>query len=143
MTWSQADTYDVLKRLKQEEGFEAKVYLDGRGNKTIGYGTLLEDGITEEEATFLLQSRLNAMIRELESSSVDETFQRLPNGVAKAIVDMAYNMGVPRLMGFTKMWRYLSIKSWSEAALECLDSEYARELPQRAARNAAVIKGGL
>ena len=143
MTWSQADTYDVLKRLKQEEGFEAKVYLDGRGNKTIGYGTLLEDGITQEEATFLLQSRLNAMIRELENSSVDETFQRLPNGVAKAIVDMAYNMGVPRLMGFKNMWRYLSIKSWSEAALECLDSKYARELPQRAARNAAVIKGGL
>ena len=47
----------VIDDLKRDEGFRAKPYRDSEGLLTIGYGTLIEDGITEEEAGILLGHR--------------------------------------------------------------------------------------
>ena len=47
---------------------------------------------------------------------------------------MAYNMGVPNLLGFEKMWAALAEGDYARAAAEALDSVYARELPVRAGR---------
>lgn len=47
---------------------------------------------------------------------------------------MAYNMGVPNLLGFQKMWAALAEGDYARAAAEALDSKYARDLPARAGR---------
>ena len=50
-------TEELVEEIKREEGFVPVVYLDNKGKKTIGYGTLLEDGISEVEAELLLRHR--------------------------------------------------------------------------------------
>ncbi|MDE0332795.1 MAG: glycoside hydrolase [Nitrospinae bacterium] len=127
-------TNELVEEIKREEGFVGKVYLDGKGKKTIGYGTLLEDGISEAEAELLLRHRLGLMAEELERSRVGEVYSNLKADARRALLDMAYNMGVPNLLGFQKMWAALAEGDYDRAASEALDSVYARELPARAGR---------
>ena len=47
----------IIDDLKRDEGFRAKPYHDSEGKLTIGYGTLIEDGLSEEEAELLLNHR--------------------------------------------------------------------------------------
>ena len=127
-------TDELVEEIKCEEGFMPVVYLDGKGKKTIGYGTLLEDGISEAEAELLLRHRLSLMERELENSRVGEVYENLRPLAQRAVLNMAYNMGVPSLLGFRKMWAALGEGDYEQAAGEALDSVYARELPARAGR---------
>ena len=46
----------TIDSLKSDEGFVAKTYKDSEGLLTIGYGTLIEDGITKEEGVLASQS---------------------------------------------------------------------------------------
>ena len=55
----------TIDSLKRDEGFMAKPYKDSEGLLTIGYGTLIEEGITKEEAELLL----NAPSRHCDSRS--------------------------------------------------------------------------
>ena len=127
-------TEELIEEIKREEGFVPVVYLDNKGKKTIGYGTLLEDGISEAEAELLLRHRLGLMAEELERSHVGEVYANLKADARRALLDMAYNMGVPGLLGFQKMWAALAEGDYERAAEEALDSVYARELPARAGR---------
>ena len=127
-------TDELVEEIKREEGFVPVVYLDVKGKKTIGYGTLLEDGISEAEAELLLRHRLGLMAEELERSRVGEVYANLKADARRALLDMAYNMGVPNLLGFQKMWAALAEGDYDHAASEALDSVYARELPARAGR---------
>ena len=127
-------TDELVEDIKHEEGFVPVVYLDNKGKKTIGYGTLLEDGISEAEAELLLRHRLGLMAGELERSPVGEAYSNLKPGAKRAVLNMAYNMGVPNLLGFEKMWAALAEGDYARAASEALDSVYARELPVRAGR---------
>lgn len=127
-------TDELVEDIKREEGFVPVVYLDGKGKKTIGYGTLIEDGISEAEAELLLRHRLALMAGEIERSRVGGAYRNLEPGAKRAVLNMAYNMGVPNLLGFQKMWAALTEGDYAQAAAEALDSVYARELPARAGR---------
>lgn len=127
---------ELLESIKKEEGFRSKVYVDGMGNRTIGYGTNLEEGISEAEADELLKMRLDSAMKELMGRFDERFLSRLKPKAAEAIIDMAYNMGVPRLMTFEKMWEAIAKDDYEKAAKEILDSKYAQQLPARAKRNA-------
>ena len=133
-------TDELVAEIKREEGFVPVVYLDTKGKKTIGYGTLLEDGISEAEAELLLRHRLDLMAGELERSRVGEVYGGLKPAAKRAVLNMAYNMGVPSLLGFQKMWAALAEGDYAQAAGEALDSVYARELPARAGRVAGRMR---
>ena len=131
----------IVKLVKAHEGFRAKPYRDTAGKLTIGYGTLLEDGITEEEAELLLRHRLEVITDELGRSPVGPTFAELPDGVFEAVSDMAYNLGVPRLLGFRRMWAALEHRNWRDASHEALDSQWAQQVGARAKTIALAIMG--
>lgn len=130
----------LLADLKRDEGFRAKPYRDGEGFLTIGYGTLIEEGITEAEAETLLVSRLADIVAELERRR--PLVREVPAPVARALRNMAYNLGVPRLMGFERMWAALAAADYETAAAEALDSRWARQVGARATRVAALIREG-
>ena len=50
----------------------------------------------------------------------------------------AYNMGVPRLMGFKRMLAAVERGDWPRAKVEALDSKWAEQVPNRAAK---VVRG--
>jgi lysozyme len=57
-------------------------------------------------------------------------------------MDMAFNMGVPRLKKFVKMWNAIHEKKFDVAAKEMLDSRWARQVKGRAVKLSKAMHNG-
>jgi len=127
---------EVVNDIKLDEGFVGTEYKDHLGFPTIGYGTKLP--LTEEEAELLLRHRLHKMVKELlrHKPFVEE----LPLDAKLIILNMAYQLGVPRLLGFRKMWSALESKDFEEAAKEMRDSLWNRQTPNRSNKLASIME---
>lgn len=122
---------DVIMGVKENEGFIGKEYKDHLGFPTIGYGTKLP--LTEEEAELLLTHRLSIMEKELQTAK--PFIVNLPSEAIAILMDMMYQMGVPNLLKFKRMWAALYNRDYSIASLEMLDSAWAKQqTPSRARR---------
>ena len=138
---SDTDNEALVARLKFDEGFRAKPYRDTEGKLTIGYGTLIEDGITMEEADWLLRHRLGkAREALLEGKHAPLVRSVLPQEAVDIIEEMCYQMGVEGVYGFRKMWAALERGDYHEAAKEMLDSLWASQTPNRAKRLASRMR---
>jgi len=91
---------------------------------TFGYGTKFP--IVEKEANVFLHMRMTAMIEEIKINK--PFFNHMPLEVQNVIVEMAYMLGVPRLMKFYKTWKFLELHEFKKASVEMLDSKWWREL---------------
>jgi lysozyme len=58
------------------------------------------------------------------------------------LVDMGFNMGVPRLMKFVKMWGAIEVGDFYEASEQMLDSRWARQVGKRSEGLAEMMKLG-
>jgi lysozyme len=68
-------------------------------------------------------------------------FQDLPDDARLVIQDMAYQMGVSGMLNFQNMLTAISRGLYVFAAEHLLDSNYARQTPERANRNAKLLRG--
>ena len=128
--------------LIRDEGLRLKPYVDTVGKLTIGIGRNLDDrGITEDEAMMLLDNDIEIVRRELIAITSD-LWYLLPDDIHRALLNMAFNLGVPRLMKFKKMWTALKFVDYGKAADEALDSKWARQVGDRAERIATLIRNG-
>jgi len=121
----------LIESVKKHEGFRREVYLDHRGNPTIGYGTRVNeieiDETTGEE--WLLRELLEKMGRLQSVTGFDE----LSPIRQDVILEMAYQMGVGGVLKFKRMWLAIRSGRFHEAADEMLDSRWHREQsPERA-----------
>ena len=134
---------EVVSHAMFEEGFSAEIYLDHLGNRTIGYGTNLEEGISETEAEYLLRHRLMVVWDEFINKFGSDFAGSLPDSIQAVMLDLAYNMGLPRLTQFERMFTALRGANYSAAADELLDSRYAEQVPNRAVRNANKMRAAV
>ena len=138
-------------QVKQDEGFSAVPYDDAtgqplkvgdvlKGTLTIGWGTNLSEGISLSVAADLLDQRLEARFAELTRGYPFV----LTLAWTRQIVlgNMAYNMGIPRLAGFRRMWAALRSGDYDQAAVEMLESQWAQQVGSRATRLADVMRSG-
>jgi lysozyme len=58
------------------------------------------------------------------------------------LVDMAFNMGVPRLSKFKKMWAAIHENKFDVAAKEMLDSRWANQVKSRSTKLAHAMHYG-
>jgi len=121
---------NIIADLKQDEGFRGMPYRDTRGFWTIGYGTKLP--IDEREAQLLLEKRLNDTIVELRERL--DFFDELPEEAKEIVLNMAYNLGVPKFMHFKRMIAALREGNFKKAAYEMRDSLWYRQVKDRARR---------
>ena len=132
----------LVDDLVRDEGLELKPYTDTVGKLTIGIGRNLTDrGISEEEARYLLRNDIKIVQYELRQAKGPWLYD-LPDDVRRALLNMAFNMGVPRLMNFKKMWAALEVGDYEEAAAQALDSVWANQVGARAIRIAELIRNG-
>lgn len=119
---------EIVEEIKRDEGYRGYQYDDHLGNPTIGYGTLLP--LSEEEAEMILKTRLRIMVLELQMAKpfVDS----LPLDSKIVLLNMVYQLGVPKLLGFRKMWAALERGDFLLASQEMLDSRWAKQTPNRA-----------
>ena len=131
---------DLISMLKRHEGRSLKPYLCTADKLTIGYGRNLEDmGISEDEATYLLQTDIDRCYSEL---SVFTWFHELDQIRQEALISMLFNLGLPRFLNFKKMIARLMAKEYSQAAEEIINSLYARQVGDRANELAYMIERG-
>ena len=99
-----------------------------------------ENGITKEDAYFLARQDIEIVENELLNqysivNDLDAIRQRV-------LVDMAFNMGVPRLTKFVLMWNAVNSKDFPRAAIEMKDSRWARQVKSRADNLAYAMEYG-
>ncbi|WP_417500753.1 glycoside hydrolase family protein [Marinobacter sp.] len=120
----------LLSQLQRHEGYSATPYPDSVGKLTIGWGRNLEDrGISEDEAGFMLDNDIDLVEAELERMPLYLGLDPIRQVV---LANMAYNMGMPTLLEFSRMLGALAKRDWDRAALEMLDSKWARQVGARA-----------
>lgn len=125
--------FDLAKELiKEDEGLRLKPYTCPAGKLSIGYGRNLEDrGITRAEANYLLENDLKRTLDELRQF---HWFPGLSEERKAAIINLHYNIGHTKFLGFRNMITAIECGDFIGAARELLDSKYATQVPGRAGR---------
>ena len=157
----QYDRQALIDQLILHEGMVLEVYQDHLGIDTIGVGRNLEDrgitdgelafmnmlraeiyeqGITEAHARFLLSNDIDIVEEELRNAH--ECIERLDDVRIRILLDMAFNMGVPRLCKFKNMWAGIHDGDYVRASAEMLDSRWATQVGQRSTRLSEAMKTG-
>ncbi|MBE3087291.1 MAG: hypothetical protein IMZ64_13870 [Bacteroidetes bacterium] len=126
----------LIDDIKLNEGFRGLVYKDTLGFDTIGYGTKLP--LTEEEGELILQHRLGEKIEELNQRM--PLYRTLPIDKRQIIAEMAYQLGVSGVINFKNMWKALGRGDYNSAAVEMLDSRWAKQTPTRAKKLAEKMR---
>lgn len=133
------DIERIKSRIRKFEGLRLKPYRCPSGYLTIGYGRNLETkGITIDEAEFLLNNDVNETIESL-MNAID-FFIMLPEPAQEVLVDMAFNMGITKLLTFTKFLNALKEKNWLKAAEEMENSKWYKQVGNRAKELVKIIR---
>ncbi|HDM8041181.1 TPA: glycoside hydrolase family protein [Vibrio fluvialis] len=126
--------------IKKHEGLRLKPYRCSNQKLTIGYGRNLQDnGISQQEAETLLQHDLDAAVKDAETLPY---FASLNEARQAVIVDMIFNLGLPRLGMFKKMIAAIEQQLWHVAANEMLNSRWARQVGKRAKTLSEMMRTG-
>lgn len=134
---------NIQLQLEAEEGRSKWVYKDSEGLDTIGIGCLIDKkggGLDDDEIDWLFAHRRAKKERELNARF--PWAKELDPARYGALVNMAYQLGVPGLAAFGKMLAALQVKAWVIAHDESLDSRWAKQTPARAQRMAKQLLTG-
>ncbi len=123
------------------EGLRLKPYLDTAGKWTVGYGRNLTDvGISKLEAEVLLDHDLAQA--EVDCRRSFQWFATLNDVRQRVLVDMCFNLGLPRLQEFRRMLAAVAAHDYDGAANEMLASRWAEQVKGRAQRLARMMREG-
>lgn len=139
------DEAAVTARLIDDEDEVLHAYQDHLGFWTIGIGILIDErrggGITQDESRYLFRNRLRQRVAQCAERF--EWWQSIDQVRRNAIVCMAYQLGVTGVANFRKMCAALRIRDYNTAAMEALDSTWAKQTPARAQRMARIMRSGV
>lgn len=132
----------ATKSIKEHEGYSATPYRCPAGVLTIGYGRNLERGISKGEANVLLWNDLR--LAELDAMEfAGPAWLNLDTVRRAVLIDMAFNLGYPRLSTFKNLQAFLFVKDYDRCAEEMLDSRWAIQTGDRAVNLAARMRSGV
>lgn len=130
--------------LRQDEGEKLYAYQDNLGFWTLGVGILIDarkgGGITKDESAYLLANRIRSKTAELRAAL--PWFDKLDEVRQGALVNMAFQLGTPGLLGFKNSLHFIEIGDYSAAAVNLAQSRWHEQTPDRADRVIQQIKTG-
>lgn len=157
----------IKKMLVKDEGVKNVLYWDHLGYPTIGIGHLILKEVTKDpvkigaalsqqlgrnvhasvllsdaDVTYLFNKDLDAVKRGIGASSLGAVYAKLDPVRQAALENMCFQMGVTGVCKFKKMIAALEAKDWKEAKRQGLDSGWAKQTPNRAARVTGVLETG-
>lgn len=131
----------LIEQLKRHEGFRGRPYRDTVGKLTIGYGWNIDDvPLSQSAAEFILKEHVMEAFEECRIAF--PWFHLLSEARREVIVNMVFNMGLPRVQGFKKMIAAIEAEDWEEASKQMLQSKWAVQVGDRARELAAQMKNG-
>jgi len=133
----------LRKELELDEGCKHETYLCSQNVVTGGIGHMitewddekyLEVGveIPEEQVRAWFDKDIETVLSDCELLYDD--FDHLPEEAQLIIANMMFNLGYPRLKKFVGMKAGVDARDWNKAADEMIDSNYYKQLPNRAGR---------
>lgn len=121
--------------LIKHEGYRQFVYKCTAGKETIGIGrNLVDRGISEREAMFLLENDIVDCLNDLKTRSY---WGNLSARQQAALIDLRFNLGAAGFASFKMMGKALEMGDYTEAAYQILHSKYHDQVGKRAENLAA------
>jgi len=133
----------LIDMLKRHEGVKDKVYRDTGGLEHIGCGRNISEtgpGLSEDEIDYLLKNDLERCEAELSAEYV--WFRDLEGARRDAIMNIFFNLGATRFRGFKNAIAAMGDKDYDRAAVEFMDSLWAKQVGGRALELTDIIKAG-
>ena len=129
--------------LKTDEGWSAFPYRDSLGYLTLGYGFLVDErkggGLPREVGQMWLRFLVENVADDLDRAL--PWLRNSPEHVQRALLNMAYQMGVEGLLKFRNTLPLIQAGRYDEAADRALQSVWARQTPNRARRVTDMLRG--
>ena len=131
----------IYDQLRRDEGVRAFPYADTAGKTTIGVGRNLTNvGLGADEIDLLLKNDVQRTYDLLNARL--PWFQSLDPVRQGVLVNMGFNLGFTGLEGFPRLLMAMAQGDWAMAAAEMMNSEWARQVGDRASRLAQQVKTG-
>ena len=114
------DRQRLFAQLRLHEGVEVYPYKCSAGYLTIGVGRNIEErGLSDDEIDYILNNDVNIATDELVRTfdwyaDLDEVRQRV-------VIDMVFNLGMPRFKQFKNMIKALDEGNYKEASIQMMD----------------------
>ena len=129
----------LIDNLKESEGFRARVYKCTEDYDTIGYGFAIKDLVMDEDiATMILERKVGDL--KLRVHNKFPFITDLPEKVQDVVIEMCYQMGLSGFSKFKKTIQFLRLNEFENAAIEMLDSRWAKQTPNRAKKLSDIVK---
>lgn len=132
---------ELVKALSRDEGRKARIYVDTVGKVSGGVGRNLTDkGFREDEIDLMLKNDIAEAVGELDA--VAPWWRGLDDVRQNVLVNMMFNLGRSRFLGFKKFLAAVQVGNYKEAGVQMLDSQWARQVGARATRLAVQMRTG-
>jgi lysozyme len=131
----------LIAQLEIDEDRRKIIYKDTLGKITGGVGRNLSDRpFSDDEIDLMLKNDIAFVERELDRRI--PWWRKLDDVRQNVIANMAFNMGVPRLLGFSMTLDLVNSGRFDAAAEEMLRSRWAVQVGDRAKRLSTMMRKG-
>jgi len=131
----------LIETLRRHEGVKNTLYKCTSDKWTIGVGRNLEDvGLSEEEIDMLLLNDIKRT-KELMDDYIP-WYNDLDEVRQEALINFVFNVGIGTAMKFKNAMAALEAHDYDTAAIEMMDSNWAKQVGSRAEEVTQMIKTG-
>ena len=144
---------ELLDQIKEDlvrhEGYVAEIYLCSENIPTFGIGHMVTEsdmehtwpvGTPVEDERILQVFHDDCMIAVKDAETVVDDLYSQPDDVIRVLVNMAFNIGRPRLSRFKKMLAAVNDKDYKAASQEMIDSKWYHQVGRRSVELAEIMR---
>lgn len=133
----------LIESIKVNEGFRANIYQCTAGVDTVGYGfnvnyleedeLALNNGVVEPMTPEVAHKILELKLEKLKAALIREFswVEQKPVIVQEALLEMAYQLGIPKMKSFSQTLIYIKEDNYQQAAINLRKSKWAKQTPKR------------
>jgi len=146
----QSLTEQIKEDLVRHEGYVTEIYLCSEGYATFGIGHMVTEQdmehtwpvgtpVTDERILQVFHDDCKDAINDVEQL-VNDVYSH-PDDVIRVLVNMAFNIGRPRLSKFKKMLAAVEDKDYVKASEEMKDSKWYKQVGRRSEELVEIMCG--
>ena len=133
----------LIEQLKRHEGVRTHAYQCTANMTTVGVGRNIDEdgglGLSIDEIEFLLANDIRRCKQELIALP---WFPEIDSVRQDALINLCFNLGMTRLLGFKNALTAMSVGDYDLAADEFMDSRWAKQVGSRANEVCEMIRSG-
>lgn len=139
----------IKEDLIRHEGYVTEIYMCSEGYPTFGIGHMVTEadmeytwpvGTPVEDERILQVFQDDCMIAVADAEIVVGDLYSQPDNVIRVLVNMAFNIGRPRLSRFKKMLAAVQDRDYKQASQEMIDSRWFHQVGRRSVELAEMMR---